>query len=305
MNFQKLKYAVTVADAGSFREAARQLYMAQSSLSSAIRELEDEYQIEIFERTKRGINITEEGSEFLSYAREVLTQVNIMENRYTNNQTHKQLFSVTAQHYDFAAQAFAELIQELDQEEWDCRFLETYTQNVLEDVRTAYSELGILYINDKNERMIKQWLDQFNLEFVPLKDFEPHIFVGPHHPLAARESVKMADLAPYLMIKFQQSKGSTAEYSEEQLQQEVSDQSVLYASDRATVINWLAETDGYLIGSGLVTSPFSVFERVIPLEDSQVNHIGYIHAKNRELSFIAERYILLLKENLNQQSRFV
>lgn len=278
--------------------------MAQSSLSSAIREVEEEYQIEIFERTKRGITITEEGSEFLSYARGVLTQVEIMENRYSNNQVHKQLFSVSAQHYDFAAQAFAELIQELDQNKWDCRFLETNTENVLEDVRTAYSEIGILYMNQKNERMIKQWFDQYDLEFVLLTNFKPHVFLGPHHPLAHRETIQIADLADYPMIKFEQSKNSSAEYSEEQLEQEVPEQSILYASDRATVINWLAETDGYLIGSGLVTSPFSAFERVIPLEDSQINYLGYIHNKNRELSFMAERYILLLKENISQQSRF-
>lgn len=300
MNFQKLKYAVVVANSGSFREASRRLYMAQSSLSTAIKELEEEYQIQIFERTKRGVFITNEGSEFLSYAEDILSQVETLENRYLED-NERRLFSVSGQHYDFACAAFSQLIAEESGNGWDFRFLETSTSQVLEDVKRSYSELGLLYMNDKNQRVIEQYLNRYELVFHQLGNFYPHAFVGTKHPLADRDQVSLEELSQYPVIKFEQSWGSSMQFTEESLEPDFEGQEVVYASDRATVINVLANTQAYLIGSGLVTSPFADLERIIPIEgqDNKPNKIGYIEARYRKTSPFAKRYITLLENMVN------
>ncbi|KAA9299269.1 MULTISPECIES: LysR family transcriptional regulator [Aerococcus] len=293
MNFHKLKYVVVAADSGSFREAARRLYMAQSSLSTAIKELEEEYQIQIFERTKRGIYITPEGSEFLSYARDILSQVDVLEKRYLEP-SGKQIFSVSGQHYDFASEAFSQLIAEADTSQTDFRLLETSTKEVLHDVRSAYSELGILYMNSNNQKVIQQYLNRHELDFVELGEFSVHIFVGHKHPLADRDSVSLADLEPYPSLGFEQKESNTLQFSEEVIEGDNKDQQQIMVSDRGSSINVLVNTEAYLIGSGILSSPFKSMMRTIPVRDQEPNHIGYIHASYRKQSELAKRYIELL-----------
>lgn len=299
MNFQKLYYAVVVSESGSFREAARRLYMAQSSLSTAIKELEEEYQVQLFERTKKGIFITEEGSEFLTYARDILSQVEVLEKRYLEESGAK-IFSVSGQHYDFAAHAFSKLVGERNEPGWDYRFLETSTNEVLQDVKTAYSEIGIIYINKNNEKVIDQYLKRYELNFYSLGEFKPHVFVGKHHPLANQDEIHLEELESYPVIRFEQKQGSLIHFSEEAVNQDRTGTTTYYATDRATVINLLAETEAYLIGSGIVASPFAKFERTIPVVSDEVNHIGYIQARYRKTSPIAERYIQIVKELIEQ-----
>lgn len=297
MNFQKLKYAVIAAESGSFREAARRLYMAQSSLSTSIKELEEEYQVQIFERTKRGIFITEAGSEFLSYARDVLSQVDVLEQRYKES-GGAQLFSVSGQHYDFASEAFAQLVKEMTPGSQSFRLLETSTNNVLQDVKNAYSELGIIYINHYNEKVINHYLERYEIQFYKLGDFQPHVFVGVDHPIASRESISIEELAKYPVISFEQSEGSSAQFTEEALETKFENQTTIYASDRATSINLLAGTDAYLVGSGILTSPFREVMRTIPINDQDPNVIGYIKARYRKFSEPGERFIKIIEEML-------
>lgn len=298
MNFQKLKYAVVVADSGSFREAARRLFMAQSSLSTAIRELEEEYDIQIFERTKRGIFITEEGSEFLSYARDVLSQVSVMENRYLDA-NQKKLFSISSQHYDFVSEAFAILLATDEEHTHHYRLLETSTTHVMENVKNAYSEIGILYMNAYNQKVIKQYLNHNELQYTEMGTFQPHVFVGINHPLADRETVTQADLLAYPSVTFEQAQGSSAQLTEEALDlAEESTQATVYVSDRATSINVLVKTEAILVGTGILTSPFRDMMRTIPIVDAEANHMIYIQNKYRKLSAEAEHFIEILADQL-------
>lgn len=297
MNFQQLKYAVVVAEAGSFREAARRLFMAQSSLSTAIKELEADYQVQIFERTKRGVFITDQGAEFLSYARDVLSQVEVLENRYMGANT-KRLFSVSGQHYDFVSETFAQLVAEDEDQGHDYRLLETSTNQVLDDVRTAYSELGILYLNDYNEKVIKQFLSRYDLEFYALGTFANHIFVGNNHPLADYEVVSLEDLKAYPSLSFAQDQGSSQQLIEETFLPLEHQQGTVYVSDRATAINVLVETPAYLLGTGILTSQFQHLMKTIPLAEAQYGQVGYIQRRYQELSVIAQQFITLLQANV-------
>ena len=178
MNLQQLRYVITVAKYGTFREAARQLYMAQSSLSSSIKDLEEEYGIQIFERSKKGIEITKEGAMLLEFADQIVAQADQLDYRYLSATENRRLFSVSSQHYDFASEGFARLVSEKKEESLNFRFLETSTSQVMEDVRAAVSDVGFVYLNDFNGKVIKQYLEPFDLDCAPLFAFQPHVFLS-------------------------------------------------------------------------------------------------------------------------------
>lgn len=295
MNIQQMNYVVAIANNGSFREAAKKLYIAQPSLSNAIRELETELGTELFTRTNKGVKLTADGAEFLEYAQNILTQIDTIQNRYKTAEK-SQLFSVSSQHYDFAAAVFAQLIREYPQYV-KFRFFETTTLKILEDVHSFQSELGILYLNEQNQEVIQRFLERDALVFEPLSTFQTHIFLGKNHPLANRASLTRADLVDYPQVRFTQ-EGSASSYFSEDLIESDAQKTVIYTSDRGTLLNFLQELDAYASGSGIVTSLAKKDIRLIPLEDSGENTLGYVRQKNRNLSEIAERFIVLLKQQL-------
>lgn len=295
MNIQQMNYVVAIANNGSFREAAKKLYIAQPSLSNAIRELETELGTELFIRTNKGVKLTADGAEFLEYAQNILTQIDTIQNRYKTAEK-SQLFSVSSQHYDFVAAVFAQLIQACPQYA-KFRFFETTTLKILEDVHSFQSELGILYLNEQNQEVIQRFLERDALIFEPLTSFQTHIFLGKNHPLANRSSLTRADLVDYPQVRFAQ-EGSASNYFSEDLIESDEQKTVIYTSDRGTLLNFLQELDAYASGSGIVTSLAKKDIRLIPLEDSGENTLGYVRQKNRNLSEIAERFIVLLKQQL-------
>lgn len=302
MNLQQLRYVITVAKYGTFREAARQLYMAQSSLSSSIKDLEEEYGIQIFERSKKGIEITKEGAMLLEFADQIVAQADQLDYRYLRATENRRLFSVSSQHYDFASEGFARLVSEKKEESLNFRFLETSTSKVMEDVRDAVSEVGFIYLNDFNGKVIKQYLEAFDLKFDPLIAFQPHVFLSEFHPLAKQAKISQEDLHPYPVISFDQSKNSTLQLMEESIQVDQNAQRIS-ASDRATVLNLLSVTNGYLVGSGLLKSNSQDHIVVVPMDVDQKNTIGFIYSKVRPLSAISKRYMEIVRELLKGDHR--
>ena len=202
MTLQQLKYIIEIVNSGSINEAAKKLYITQPSLSSAVKELESEMGIELFLRTPKGITLTSDGAEFLGYARQVVEQASLLEQRYLNKKPARQLCSISTQHYAFAVNAFVNMIQKSGADEYEFTLRETRTYEIIEDVKTLRSELGILYRNPFNQKVIDKLLKENHLEFHPLFTAEPHIFTSSSNPLAKRPSVTLEDLEeyPYLMI---------------------------------------------------------------------------------------------------------
>ena len=143
MTLQQLKYVVTVAETGTITEAAGKLYISQPSLTNAIHELEREMQIVIFNRTNKGISLSKEGDIFLGYARQVLEQAEILEDKYKGEGSCKKQFCVSTQHYSFAVNAFVDLIKKYCQEEYDFSLRETQTYEIIEDVAKATVESSV------------------------------------------------------------------------------------------------------------------------------------------------------------------
>lgn len=215
MTLQQLKYVITVADTGTITEAANKLYISQPSLTNAIHELEKEMNIVIFNRTNKGISLSKEGEIFLGYARQVLEQAAILEDKYKGNDGGKKQFCVSTQHYSFAVNAFVDLVKQYGQDEYDFSIRETQTYEIIEDVARMRSEIGILFLNDFNEAVLRKILRSHDLEFHLLFVARPHVFISRKHPLADKTVITNEELEDYPYLSFEQGEHNSFYFSEE------------------------------------------------------------------------------------------
>ena len=197
MTLQQMKYIIAIVQYGSITEAAKRLFISQPSLSNAVKDIETETGIEIFQRSVKGITLTSDGTEFLSYARQVVEQAELMEQRYLNKKPSRQLCSVSTQHYAFAVNAFVNVISVLDTDEYEFTLRETRTYEIIEDVKNFYSELGILYLSEFNEKVITKLLKESHLIFTPLFTANPHVFVSSSHPLSGKATIALTELEEF------------------------------------------------------------------------------------------------------------
>ncbi len=295
MTLQQLKYVIEIANRGSMNEAAKRLFISQPSLSNAMKDLEEELGITIFERTNKGITLSKEGAEFLGYARQVVEQAELLESRYLNAKPAPQHFSVSTQHYAFAVNAFVNLVNEYGQEEYELALRETKTHEIIEDVKTMRSEIGILYLNEFNSKVINKLLQSANLEFNPLFTAKPHIFISVYNPLAKLPAVTIEQLGPYPYLSFEQGEYNSFHFAEEILST-LSHPKSIRVTDRATLFNLLIGLNGYTISTGVLSADLNGNEIIpVPLECDESIRVGWIHHKNVSLSKLASAYVEELK----------
>ena len=296
MTLQQLKYIIKIVECGSITEAARQLYITQPSLSTAVKELEEELGIEIFYRTNKGVSLTTDGSEFLSYARQIIEQTELLEQRYMGKKPSKKLCSISTQHYAFAVNVFVELLMDLDVDEYEFTLRETRTYEIIEDVKNLRSEIGIIYLSDFNEKIITKILKENHLVFNLLFEADPHVFISSKHPLAGKPSVTLGDLDNYPFLAFEQGEYNSFYFSEELLST-VPRKKTIYVSDRATLFNLLIGLNGYTICSGILCSEFNGDNIIaVPLISDEKMRIGWIANEKSNLSSLALEYISRLKK---------
>lgn len=296
MTIQFLKYIVSVAEIGSITEAAKQLHVSQPSLSAAIKEAEKEVGFEIFTRSRLGISLTQEGVEFLGYARQVIQEMNLLEDRFISNKPEKQRFCVSTQHYTFTANAFVYMVKEFGQERFEFIINETQTHQILEDVKNRFCDLGIIYICNRNETFLKKTMSEMGLVFHELFQTIPHVFLRAKHPLADREYVTLKDLKPYPRLNFLQGNYESADFSEEPFSTEASEK-VIRVSDRAAIVNLMIGLDGYTISSGIFPKYLQGKTIVaVPLHEKEVMRIGYVLCKGQSLSEMAKIYVEELRK---------
>ncbi|AGX44238.1 LysR family transcriptional regulator [Clostridium saccharobutylicum] len=301
MTLQQLKYAVEIARCGSITKATRQLFISQPSLSNAIMELETEIGITIFNRTNRGITVSAHGAEFLGYAKQVIEQVELLESRYSNKKITKQSFSVSTQHYAFAVSAFVNLIKGYDLDEYEFSLRETRTYEIIEDVKNLRSEIGILYLNEFNSKVLNKFLRENNLIFKELFKANPHIFISSENPLANKKYVTLKELESYPYLSFEQGEFNSFYFSEE-IQSTLTHKKSITVSDRATLFNLLIGLNGYTISTGVISHDLNGNNIIsVPLELEEEITIGYIIHENISLSKIALDYVQLLKETLMEE----
>lgn len=298
MRIQQLEYLEKIVAFGSMNEAAKALYMTQPSLSSAIKELENEMNIQILVRSKTGVRLTEEGREFMSYAQQVMDQVQLLEEKYKDTRPRKQTFSVSAQHYAFVVHAFVELINSLDVEEYQFKLRETETENILEDLSHFKSELGILYLNDFNKKVMTKLFKERELVFQPLFHAKPHVFVSNTSPLGQKELVELEDLEDYPYLSYEQGERNSFYFAEEILST-LEHRKDIKVSDRATIFNLMVGVNGYTISSGVLSKKLNDDKIIaVPLNVPDQMTIGYLKHKQKELSQIAQQYLQMLEDHI-------
>ena len=296
MTIQNLKYILAVAETGSITEAARQLHMTQPSLSAAVREVENEIGFQVFHRSHAGISLTKEGVEFIGYARQIVHEMERMEDRFISDRPRRQRFCVSTQHYTFAANAFVEMVQKFGEERYEFILNETQTHQILEDVKNRFCDLGILYLSDANERVLRKKFSEYGLSFHELISAEPHVFLQSEHPLAGRGRVTLEDLKPYPRLNFLQGNYESEAYSEELFSAEDSEK-IIRVSDRAAIDDLMAGLYGYTISSGIFPGYLHRKDIIaIPLDARGKMRIGYVKQKGSALSELAEIYVEELKK---------
>lgn len=295
MTLQQVKYVITVAEKGTISEAAKELYIAQPSLTSAIKDLEQELGIMIFRRTNKGVEILREGEEFLGYARQVMEQINLIEEKYSGHRPRKRQFSVSTQHYSFAVDAFVDLLQTMEKYDYDFQLRETQTYEIIEDVAKLRSEVGILYINDFNETVLLKALRENDLRFETLFVAKPHVFVSSANPLAKKKSVTLEDLKLYPCLSFEQGEHNSFYFSEEILST-IERRKNIRVRDRATLFNLLIGLNGYTICSGVISEELNGKNIIaIPLQVEDYMKIGYIIHNKLIPGQMGKQYIEALK----------
>ncbi len=304
LTLQQLKYAVAIADRGSINEAAKYLFISQPSLSNAIKDLEKELKITIFIRTNRGIQTSTEGAEFLGYARQVLQQSELLEQKYLSGMPAKQRFSVSTHHYLFAANAFVDLIKEFGGEEYEFTFRETKTYEVIDDVKNLRSEIGLIYLSDFNATVIGKLLKESNLVFTELFTARPHVFLYKHHPLAQNKIITLEEIEDYPCISFEQGEQNSFYFSEEVLSTRSVKKSIK-VSDRAAVVNMMIGVNAYTVSTGVFPEYLHGGDIVsVPLEADEKICVGTIIHKDTTLTHLGEIYLEALKriaENLDNK----
>ncbi len=304
MTLQQMKYAITIADSGSMNEAAHRLFITQPSLSSTIRELEKELGLTLFLRSNRGISITRDGEEFLGYARQIIAQYGMLEERFIDKASRRTRFSVSTQHYSFAVKAFIETAKEYGMEKYEFAIHETKTHTVMNHVRNMKSELGVLYLNDFNREALMKIFREYGLEFYPLFDCSVCVYMWKKHPLAKKRSISIEQLQPYPCLSFEQGDYNAFYFAEEMLS--TYDYSkVIKADDRATLLNLMVGLNAFTLCSGIITEDLNGSDYIaVPLKGDHRMTIGYIKKARVELTDPGRNYIEQLKM-IGEESGFI
>lgn len=303
MTLTQLNYLITIAETKSLNKAAEQLYVSQPSLTNAIKELEKELGITLFYRSGRGVTLTNDGTEFLLYAKQIYGQYESVLEKYGKGGSYKKKFGVSTQHYSFAVKAFVDMAKEFDMSKYEFALRETKTMEVISDVNTMKSEIGILYLSDFNRKAIEKLLKSYDLAFHHLVDCQAYVYIWKDHPLAKEASISFAQLDGYPCLSFEQGDNSSFYFAEEILSTNEYSQ-VIKANDRATMLNLMVGLNGYTLCSGIICEELNGNDFVaVPFRDDAQNpnsvmEIGYIVKKNTVRSKMGELYIEKLKEYL-------
>ncbi|MBX8936886.1 LysR family transcriptional regulator [Enterococcus gilvus] len=298
MNLQQYRYVQTIAKVGSFSQAAKELFVTQPSLSSSIKELESELDVQLFHRSKSGTCLTEAGSDFLIYAKRILAQVEEMEQHFLLGT--KKSFTVSSQHYDFLYEPFLKVTEKFQSVCQNFYLNETTTKRILESIRDFESELGIIYLNPQSKRMLERYFSQESLNFEVLGNFSTHIYLGAHHPLAAKSTITKAELSAYPQVRFIQEDHGSAHLNEDPIGVS-KERANYYTNDRGTLMNLLAASDAYASGLGIIRGLTKDQIVLRPLQDADVHSLVVITNRMRKQTEMGKFFLQELKKTLQEE----
>lgn len=296
MTLTQLRYVIALADTHSMNKAARALFISQPSLSQAVRELEEEIGVTLFDRNNRGVRTTPEGEEFLGYARQVVEQYRLGEGRYIEKKNSKKRFSVSMQHYTFAVKAFVELVKQFGMDEYEFAVHETKTYEVIENVKNFRSEIGILYINDFNRAVLEKLFRESELEFHAILNCGIYVYMWKGHPLAEKQEISLEELDEYPCLSFDQGANNSFYLAEEVLST-YAYKRLIKANDRATLLNLMVGLNAYTLCSGIICESLNGSDYcAVKLRSQEVMTIGYLKRKGAAISPMGQKYLEEIKK---------
>ena len=304
MTLIQVHYLIVIAETNSLNKAAEQLYVSQPSLTSAIKELEKELGVTLLYRSGRGVTLTNDGVEFLLYAKQLYSQYEAVLEKHGMGGAHKKKFGVSTQHYSFAVKAFVDMAKEFDMSRYEFAVRETRTAEVIRDVSTMKSEIGILYLCDFNRKSMEKLLKSASLEFHHLIECQAYVYIWKKHPLAKEKTIQFEQLNGYPCLSFEQGENSSFYFAEEILSTNEYSQ-VIKANDRATMLNLMVGLNGYTLCSGIICEELNGSDYIaVPFQEDEQNpnsvmEIGYVVRKNTILSKMGELYVDKLKKYLH------
>jgi len=301
MNIQQLRYVVAIANSGTFREAAEKMYVSQPSLSISVRDLEKELGFKIFRRTSSGTFLTRRGMEFYEKAQELVKGFDVFQNQYANPEEEKDEFSIASQHYDFLPPTITAFSQQYPEYK-NFRIFESTTVQILDEVAQGHSEIGIIYLNNQNQKGIMQRVEKLELEVIELIPFQTHIYLREGHPLAKKKELVMDDLVDLPTVRFTQEKDEYLYYSENFVDTSASSQ-MFNVTDRATLNGILERTNAYATGSGFLDSDSVNGITVIPLNDNLNNRMVYVKREEVDLSQAGTLFVEVMQEYFDQKRK--
>ena len=299
MTIQQCKYVLEILKMGSFNEAAKTLYVAQSSLSASVKSLEAELNIKIFERSNNGVRLTSDGAEFVRYASQIIEQNDLILAKYKSNQRCKKLYIAT-QHYDFVADIFGKMLNTVTDDSYKISLIETKTYNVINEVERGYCDIGIIAIKNTDFDIMKRILINKKLNFTPLFKTSPHVFVRKEHPVCNQNILTYTQLMQYPFVSYEQGNHNVSFFTEE-IMESIDVKKHIEISDRASLMNVLMTTDSYTIGTGIMPSALNEGKIIsVPLESSSYYNIGYILHTDRKCSDLTAHFINMLEDLVEQ-----
>ena len=305
MTLQQLRYLIAIAEYGSINAAAANIFASQSNLSTAIKDLEKELGIPIFTRSNRGVTLTNEGTELLAYARQVVERADLLESRYHRGIADQLRLAVSTQHYAFSVEAFIEVAESCQTDQYEFVLRECSTAQIIEDVRTFRSEIGILYLDSFNQRVLTKAFEDANLAFYPLFEADEHVFVSENHPLAKKQRISLEELEEWPRYSFEQGQNSSFYYAEEPFSSMPHKRNIRI-SDRGTLTNLLTNYNGYTLSTGVLSAEMHSGIASIPLDAEEKMRIGYVIRQERIANDLLKEYIeclqRIIKQNPNVQA---
>jgi DNA-binding transcriptional LysR family regulator len=185
MTLQQLRYITEIAKYNSISKAASALYVTQPSLSKAVQELEYELEITILERTKKGVFFTKEGDELLFHAKILLDQMESVIHHFNKQKPSDMTkISISSHHNGFALEAVVNLMGHFAERKYELTLREGRTTDVIDDVYTSKSVLGIIHLTNLNKTYFERHFSSKSLVFTSLASMRQHIFLRKEHPLA-------------------------------------------------------------------------------------------------------------------------
>lgn len=307
MTLQQLKYVIGISETGSLNKAAERLYISQPSLTAAIKDVENEFNIILFNRSSKGISLTNDGKEFVQYARQIYTQYDNLLEHFDTSKKRKKKFAVSCQHYTFCVKAFIDMVKNLEKneassEEYEFAINETRTLTIIEDVSNMRSEIGVLNLRDFNRAALTKVFKTNELIFEPLVSCNAYVYLWKKHPLACKEYLTFEDLKDYPCLMFDQNASSSFYFAEEILAEKEYTK-IIRTTDRATNLNLMKGLNAYCLCSGIISNELNGNDFVaIPFSDSENTNncmeIGFITKKNVILSKAGKDYLHELKKYL-------